>query len=242
MGMAISLYVDEADGKLPQNGGPKVGGTYRAWSWDDYLSGYDGRRNLDDLQKDEQWLRTGADSAEMYQCPEDDTERSKETMTARSYIPNWIRNNVGLLAGAKGSGADLVGRGILTVPYNPDEVSESLNYAQLPSPSTSIGWFEYHSDHNSMGLFENNQGAMDALGLLGMWGKDPFVQPSVHGEYQSNFLMLDMSVKTFWFPDTLEVVRQGTRGETTRTSTTSPWVVRGNLSESSVVGTHWDCW
>jgi prepilin-type N-terminal cleavage/methylation domain-containing protein len=239
---AVAVYVDHHDQRFPTNGGPLYEGEHRAWSWDDQLSEFDGRNILSESQKDQEWLKEGGKEQQMYLCPNDSVERASATMIPRSYVPNWIRNENKEFYGPLSK--DRVGRGILTMPESKkiNAKSYAMQISSIPFPSKSIGWLEHQTAHNSMGFFKNNQGAIDAYGLLRRWNSNVTQDQNIHGEFQSNYLLLDMSVKSIWYPDTLEVLHGASNGDGTRDPSVSPWDVKGSSEATSVLGTLWDCW
>ena len=239
IGLAVSLYSESNNERLPSNGGPLINGEYTDWSWDDRLSEFDGRIPLGDSHKSQHWLKQTSNDLPAYTCPNDDIERVDSTMIPRSYVPNWLRNNVKefYLDDTINRGKNRVGRGIMTVPYVDGEIDYSMSFNDLPNPSQSIGWLEFHHDHNAMGSFKNNSGALDGVATLTI----PSYDPDIHGSTESNYLLLDMHVKTMWFPDTLQVLRDGSDGSPSRSAEADPWTINATIN-NSVIGTFWDCW
>ena len=238
IGAAVFLYAEDNADRVPSNGELKNGTELKSWSWDDRLAGYDGRTPFSDEQKNHGgngwWLETSP----IYICPADDQERVARRAT-RSYAPNWIRNNNS--DSYNDFARNLVGRGIVTVP-NSNNLQQpySMSLSAIRFPNLSIGWCDFITDHNGLGLIGNGTGAVDALHFLG-WPYFQKYRNALHGEFQHNYWMLDGHVETLWFPDTLEVLHSGRNGEQTRSPTADPFTVNSSYT-NSVIGTFWDCW
>ncbi|WDE98928.1 prepilin-type N-terminal cleavage/methylation domain-containing protein [Lentisphaera profundi] len=180
LGFAFNMYAENNNFFAPftsRDGGGRN-------TWDDYLSGYDGRdavANLNDGAYAKSVL--GESYAAVYRCPSDDVKRDlwgNTDVVGRSYsITQMVPGdgNPRFLGMSSGT--------------------ETRNFGDLSKPSKTITLIEYHDTLNAL-----SQGAGDDRRVIQYKGKDDIGETPHDGK--ANFLMADGHVAKYTFLQTLQ--------------------------------------
>lgn len=189
IGIAFAMYRGDNNGYYPATPMHSVGSRI---SWDDMLSGYDGRPTLSDSDMTEQHLlKEGPYNNDLYLCPSNVIER--DTYSIRSYAvsfdyaPEW----------------DVIG-----VSGWDDGDSWSVSESQIVNASDFAVMAEYQNFGNSMGYADFNVGYFTVNGFAAWYS------PTVTSElksfyvhdtksYKQNFLYSDGHVEYKSFDQTL---------------------------------------
>lgn len=189
IGYAFAMYRGDNNGYYPSTPVPSVGSRI---SWDDMLSGYDGRSPLSDADKERQDInKEGPYKSDLYLCPSNIVER--DTYALRSYAVSWDYfpnfDVIGVSGWADGEGWS---------------VSES----QIVNASNFAVMAEYQNSGNIMGYADYNVGYFTVNGFAAWYS------PTVTSElksfyvhdtksYKQNFLYSDGHVEYKSFDKTL---------------------------------------
>jgi prepilin-type N-terminal cleavage/methylation domain-containing protein/prepilin-type processing-associated H-X9-DG protein len=194
LSLSMTMYGDDNEGFFPITWSPAVdygyGGEHH--SWDDMLSGYDGR-SLTDSEKDQNLLRKSAGyNPGVYLCPSDNVPRMYGTDP--DCIPISYSLNMAIkLAG--GFANDHLGiSGYLN--SNPKEPL-SIRMNQVANPSGAIAMLEQWSEPKNLGRYYGSNTAAKWVEL----------DTSALGHKQelgSNYLMVDGHTEFLRFHDTLK--------------------------------------
>ena len=156
-------------------------------SWDDRLSGYDGRTSLTTNQQSQGRLKESDFSGNyglLYSCPSDTTQRSFGSNTdciPLSYAVNYYYNNVGRFKGIIG--------------YN--GTAYSLKMGQVTQPVSTIIMSESAYPDRMIGRF---WGGYTAPIYVNNWLLDKFLHKGIMG---SNYIMADGHVEYLDYYSTL---------------------------------------
>ena len=214
LGVALQVYVGDFDDFYPTNAGD--GST--AVTWDDLLSGYDGRTlaswQITSINPGES--SPGAKDANtwgfpLYRCPLDEVEpftatgtRSRRTYSINRGFPSDEVNQIqhtGVSDG--GSGGDLV-------PYG-DEYS--MRSADVQNTDNRIILTETSRGDNAVG--NSGQSAINARNSRTFGLADPNFW--VHGPYASTYLMADAHAEKLTFQETYLGVKSWLDNESNNT-------------------------
>ena len=161
-------------------------------TWDDLLSGYDGRKLSNTVQTQTYISKSAFPElttlSKIYVCPEDITYRDSNHYP-ESYMKTYSINSVG---------------NFVTNPELPYGItiigSESLPSSRVRDPSSTVGFAPYPYKNNFLGSgysagFENAEacylGSLDEPGKMSI--KD--LGYGLHGHYKENLLFLDFHAK-----------------------------------------------
>ncbi|EDM25638.1 hypothetical protein LNTAR_25130 [Lentisphaera araneosa HTCC2155] len=179
---ALLMFTDDNDGYVPKpSGNPDV-------SWDDHLSGYDGRETLTDAQKTARSLAKstfGDDYGQLYRCPlfEDTTTANVEMSYATSRFtapePNtqWF-----------------TGQGVMGFGY-------AANLSDVTVPNESIMLFDYNRSSNFTRMGRNVDNVVRATDLRNFETLQS--DGMMHDFYEVNYLFVDGHVESLDFNATL---------------------------------------
>jgi len=228
IGACTALFTGDNHGAYPTNCGINGRADFH-WSWDDWLSDYDGR-NLSDMDKSHGGNELIAviggteEDHELYRCPSDTLTRHSGKVP-RSYAPNqyypedknfdWAMYTPGMISHANYA------------------LSRRISGVSNPSQSIVFSEFINTNKHNGIGV----------VGMLAdSVNPNIFIhlgQQWVHGGFESNYIMVDGSGKFMKYEDTMKVVKDRPDGKV-RTQT-DPTITSGGGVGNSALGTWWDC-
>ena len=179
---ALLMYTDDSDGYLPKpSGNPDV-------SWDDLLSGYDGRETLTDAQKTERFLPKstfGDDYGQLYRCPlfEDTNTANVEMSYATSRFTT-----------AEPGTQWFTGQGLMGFNY-----AARLSEATVPAETIMLFDYSRSSSFTRMGRNVDNMVRATDLEKWETLQSDGMM----HGFYEVNYLFADGHVQSMDFYSTL---------------------------------------
>ena len=113
-------------------------------SWDDLISGYDGRETLSFAQMKAALDPDQEKSCEVYKCPSDEVPKNNVDNIRRSYSISLLKENNALFRGISGAGGG----------NNQPDISRRA--AQITQPSDTILLSENFHKHNWMGVHWGN--------------------------------------------------------------------------------------
>jgi prepilin-type N-terminal cleavage/methylation domain-containing protein len=181
LGVAIMSYAGDFEGRFPIS--YSTTGTTRYWSWDDSLSGYDGRRELTAIEKGAHGLPKstwGDNYGQLYTCPNDPTLGPNAD---RTYVINRREGEVSHKAAL----------GVANNGY-------SMMMSRVTRPSSTILLCEYNRTD-----IESRLGRYNYSHMRGTDVKTYTINTgdAMHGVDRQNYLMVDGHVEGLDFGATL---------------------------------------
>jgi prepilin-type N-terminal cleavage/methylation domain-containing protein/prepilin-type processing-associated H-X9-DG protein len=178
IGTAMMMYNDDSDGFFPYTTKNTGVNNDRFVSWDDRLSGYDGRAVLSDTEKQ---LRSPIKNASVYHCPKDVYKRA--ALATGGYYP---RSYTMSEAPADGVPTALM-RGISTTSG-----FVTRKQSQIRKASKTIALTEYHNTANALGFYSGAVISAKVLrNQIALLGDTAYHRSST----RSNYLMVDGHVE-----------------------------------------------
>jgi len=174
LGIALFNYTTDNDNYFPYTRKVKNGDTV---SWDDLISGYDGRGPLTLNQMKDDFISADQDS-EIYRCPIDDIPPKNEKNIKRSYAISGLKNNDIQRLGVSGA----INKGF--------DISRKIT--QISSPSETILLSENFEEINRVG---SHYGTLKGSKHYNITMNNTSDSPIPHFN-KFNYLFVDGSVKS----------------------------------------------
>lgn len=191
LGLAMTLYRGDSDGYFPPSGykiSTKI-------TWDDLLSGYDGRKKMTKAQMEADYISSKVGDPgniesggnKVYSCPVDKYARKYSSSVKRSYSMNGV--------GIVKDGKELPGEngGIA------QSATVSVRESQIPGPSDVILLCELSEANNMLGSNKWPIVNRPSLSITKGTGKENL---GLHGIYQFNYLFADGHVQAYRYQET----------------------------------------
>jgi prepilin-type N-terminal cleavage/methylation domain-containing protein/prepilin-type processing-associated H-X9-DG protein len=185
LGLVITMYASDFDDHFPVSVDPKSGFQPTRVSWDDVLSGYDGRQPLELSVAMGNGFSTatyGTNYGQLYRCPMNSPDYWG-AVAGRTYTMN-SRHPTG----------DLKALGIMW-----DSPPRSIRTGTVTQSSSTILLFEYNHSGSRLG-----KAYLDHRRATDLWSNTVNGRPMLHGAYRQNYLMVDGHVEGLVFSDTLQ--------------------------------------
>ncbi|MFG0247723.1 MAG: DUF1559 domain-containing protein [Phycisphaeraceae bacterium JB051] len=216
LSLAMAMYQDANKQYYPCNDDASYG---HKWSWDDRVSGYDGR-NLSENQRKALYVTGAPNANQIYKCPADDLAINE------SGLSDGLRRTYTPIVGSKG-GANTAMRGIMGAYFV--SAGWSQNSRNILNPSKAIAFTEFPNGSNIMGYYKR-----DAVGVVDISSRYANVTKNYwnHGFGVANYLFADSHVQSLPFEATFDNSKYFI----------DPTSVAWSGASSSMVGTLWDTW
>jgi prepilin-type N-terminal cleavage/methylation domain-containing protein/prepilin-type processing-associated H-X9-DG protein len=216
LALAMAMYQDANKQYYPCNDDGSYG---HKWSWDDRVSGYDGR-NLSETQRKALYVTGAPNANQIYKCPADDLAINDTSVTdglRRTYAP--------IIGSKNGSNTSMLGvMGAYFV-----SAGWSQNTRDIINPSKAIAFAEFPNGNNVMGYFKR-----DAVGVVDISSRYANATKDFwnHGFGVMNFMFADSHVQSLPFESTFDNSKYFI----------DPTGVAWSGASSNMAGTLWDTW
>lgn len=216
LSLAMAMYQDDNKQYFPCNDNGSYG---HKWSWDDRVSGYDGR-NLSENQRKALCVTDAPNANQLYRCPADDLAISDTA------VANGLRRTYTPIIGSKGGGNTAM-RGVMGAYFV--SAGWSQNLRNINNPSKAITFTEFPNGSNVMGYFKRDAvAAVDISSRYSNHTKDFWN----HGFARMNYLFADSHVQALPFEATFDDSKYFV----------DPTGVAWSGASSNMSGTLWDTW